>query len=82
MCSTPLRPQGITEDHVKLITFPFSLQGTTQKWLYYIEPNFVTSWNFMNKVFLEIFFSASRVALIKKEIWGIRHVHMESLAEY
>ncbi|PNX80521.1 hypothetical protein L195_g036523 [Trifolium pratense] len=26
VCSTPLRPEGITEDHVKLRAFPFSLQ--------------------------------------------------------
>ncbi|GAU50734.1 hypothetical protein TSUD_410570 [Trifolium subterraneum] len=26
VCSTPLRPKGITEDHIKLRAFPFSLQ--------------------------------------------------------
>lgn len=30
VCSTPLRPQVITEDHVKLRAFPFSLQGAAK----------------------------------------------------
>ena len=30
MCSTPLRPEAITEDHIKLKAFPFSLQGVTK----------------------------------------------------
>lgn len=30
VCSTPLRPEGITEDHIKLRAFPFSLQGAAK----------------------------------------------------
>jgi hypothetical protein len=30
VCSTPLRPQEITEDHAKLIAFPFLLQGVAK----------------------------------------------------
>ncbi|GAU18578.1 hypothetical protein TSUD_325700 [Trifolium subterraneum] len=30
VCSTPLRPEGITEDHIKLRAFPFSLQEQHQ----------------------------------------------------
>ncbi|MCI15872.1 hypothetical protein A2U01_0037011, partial [Trifolium medium] len=36
VCSTSLRPEGITEDHVKLRAFPFSLQGAAKDWLYYL----------------------------------------------
>ncbi|CAJ2661974.1 unnamed protein product [Trifolium pratense] len=32
VCSTPLRPEGITEDHIKLRAFPFSLQGAAKDW--------------------------------------------------
>ncbi|XP_050897156.1 uncharacterized protein LOC127103975 [Lathyrus oleraceus] len=55
VCSTPLRPKGITEDHINLRAFPFSLQGAAKYWLYYFEPNSITSWNNMKKIFLEIF---------------------------
>ncbi|CAJ2672556.1 unnamed protein product [Trifolium pratense] len=81
VCSTPLRPEGITEDHIKLRAFPFSLQGAAKDWLYYLELNSITTWNDLKKVFLERYFPASRAALIRKEICGIRQGN-ESLAEY
>lgn len=81
MCSTPLTPKGITEDHINLTTFPFSFQGAAKVWLYYHEPNFVTSWNDLKRVLLERFFPVSRVASIIKDIYGIIQVYMESLAE-
>ena len=81
MCSTPLKPEGITEDHIKLRAFPFSLQGAAKDWLYYLEPNSIASWNALKKVFLERYFPASRAASIRKEICGIRQGN-ESLTEY
>ncbi|GAU47094.1 hypothetical protein TSUD_369270 [Trifolium subterraneum] len=80
ICSPPLRPKGITEDHIKLGAFPFSLQGAAKDWLYYLQPNYVTSWADLKKVFLEKYFPASRAASIRKEICGIRQSN-ESLAE-
>ncbi|XP_057418698.1 uncharacterized protein LOC130712899 [Lotus japonicus] len=81
VCSTPSRPEGITEDHIKLRAFPFSLQGAAKDWIYYLEPNSITSWNALKRVFLERYFPASRVSSIRKDICGIRQEN-ESLAEY
>ncbi|XP_050875237.1 uncharacterized protein LOC127078861 [Lathyrus oleraceus] len=81
VCFTPLRPEGITEDHIKLRAFPFSLQGVANDWLYYLELNSVTTWNDLKRVFLERYFPASRAASIRKEIYGIRQGN-ESLTEY
>ncbi|XP_058776313.1 uncharacterized protein LOC131650626 [Vicia villosa] len=81
VCSTPLKPEGITEDHIKLRAFPFSLQGAAKDWIYDLEPNSITSWNALKRVFLERYFPASRAASIRKEICGIRQDN-ESLAEY
>ncbi|XP_050916638.1 uncharacterized protein LOC127131768 [Lathyrus oleraceus] len=81
VCSTPLRPEGITEDHIKLRAFPSSLQGAAKDWLYYLESNSVTTWNDLKRVFLESYFPASRAASIRKDICGIRQGN-ESLAEY
>ncbi|XP_050878237.1 uncharacterized protein LOC127082059 [Lathyrus oleraceus] len=80
VCATPLRPEGIIEDHIKLRAFPFSLKGAAKDWLYYLESNSVTTWNDLKKVFLERYFPASRVASIQKKC-GIRQGN-ESLAEY
>jgi len=82
VCSTPLRPEGITKDHVKLRAFPFSLQGAAKDWLYYLQPNTVASWTDLKKLFLEKYFPASRAASIRKVICGIRQRDIESLAEY
>lgn len=72
VCSTPLRPKGITEDHIKLRAFPFSLQGAVKDWLYYLKSNSVTTWNDLKKVFLERYFLASRASSIRKDICRIR----------
>ncbi|XP_050916838.1 uncharacterized protein LOC127132019 [Lathyrus oleraceus] len=81
VCSTPLKPEGITEDHIKLRAFPFSLQGAAKDWIYFLEPNSIANWNALKKVFLERYFPASRAASIRKEICGIRQGN-ESLTEY
>lgn len=81
VCSTPFRPEGITKDHMKLRAFPFSLQGVAKDLLYYLKSNSITTWNYLKKVFLERYFPTSRVASIRKEIYGIRQGN-ESLAEY
>ena len=80
-CST-MKPQGVSEDHIKLRAFPFSLQDTAKDWLYYLQPGSVTSWNELKKLFLEKFFPASRSASIRKEICGVRQIDRESLHEY
>jgi len=82
VCSTPLRPAGITEDHVKLRAFPFSLQGAAKDWLYYLQPNTVASLTDLKKLFLEKYLPASRASSIRKEICGIKQRDTESLAEY
>ena len=77
-----MRPQGISEEHIKLRAFPFSLQDAAKDWLYYLQPGSVTSWNDLKKLFLEKFFPASRAAAIRKENCGIRQFDKETLYEY
>ena len=81
VCSN-LKPQGVTEEHIKLSVFPFSLADTTKDWLFYLPADFVTTWTGMVKLFLHKFFLASRVANIRREICGIRQKDTETLHEY
>ncbi|XP_042379915.1 uncharacterized protein LOC121972296 [Zingiber officinale] len=81
VCST-MKPQGISEEDIKLRAFPFSLTGATKDWLYYLPPGFITSWIDMKKAFLEKFFSASSTATIRKSICGIQQVVGETLYDY
>ncbi|RDY14321.1 hypothetical protein CR513_00624, partial [Mucuna pruriens] len=80
VCST-MRPQGISEDYIKMKAFPFSLDGAAKDWLY-LQPVLFNTWGDMKRTFLEKFFPASRTASIRKEICGIRQHAGETLHEY
>ncbi|XP_024043112.1 uncharacterized protein LOC112099846 [Citrus clementina] len=77
-----MRPQGVTEEQIKLRAFPFSLDGSAKDWLYYLPPGSITTWNGLKKQFLEKYFPASRAANIRKDICGIRQLPGETLYEY
>ncbi|RDX65019.1 hypothetical protein CR513_56353, partial [Mucuna pruriens] len=76
-----IRPQGILEDYIKMMTFTFSLDGAAKDWLY-LQPVLFNIWGDMKCMFLEKFFSVSRTATIRKEICGIRQHTRETLHEY
>ncbi|RDX63032.1 hypothetical protein CR513_58583, partial [Mucuna pruriens] len=80
VCST-MRPQGISEDYIKMKAFSFSLDGAAKDWLY-LQPVLFNTWGDMKCTFLEKFFSASRTASIRKEICGIRQHTRETLHKY
>ena len=81
VCSS-MRPQGVTEEQIKLRAFLFSLDGLAKDWLYYLPPGSITTWNGLKKQFLEKYFPASRAANIRKDICGIRQLPGETLYEY
>ncbi|KAL0444838.1 UNVERIFIED_CONTAM: hypothetical protein Slati_2206500 [Sesamum latifolium] len=67
-----MRPQGVTEEQVKLRAFPFSLGEKAKDWLYSLPSGSIISWDKLKKQFLENYFPASRTITIRKEISGIR----------
>ncbi|XP_047177365.1 uncharacterized protein LOC124844463 [Vigna umbellata] len=81
VCSS-MRPQDVPKDHIFLRTFPYSLEGTTREWLYYLAHRSITNWDDMKRLFLAKFFPASRTTAIRKDITGIRQLGGESLYEY
>ncbi len=81
VCSS-MKPNGVTDEQIKLRAFPFSLADKAKDWLYYLPPRSIRSWNEMEKIFLEKFFPASRVGNIRKEICGIKQMTRETLHEY
>nr|KYP36039.1 hypothetical protein KK1_042871 [Cajanus cajan] len=62
VCST-MRPPTISKDHVKMKAFPFSLDGATKDWLYFLLAP-VTTWNDMKRLLLEKLFPASKIVAI------------------
>ncbi|KAL0435137.1 UNVERIFIED_CONTAM: hypothetical protein Sradi_0221600 [Sesamum radiatum] len=77
-----MRPQGVTEEQVKLRAFPFSLGDKTKDWLYSLHLGSIISWNELKKQFLENYFPISRTTTIRKEISGIRQFFGENFHEY
>ncbi|XP_052204029.1 uncharacterized protein LOC127809305 [Diospyros lotus] len=46
VCSS-LKPQGVTEEQIKLRAFPLSLADTAKDWLFYLPSSSVTTWTGM-----------------------------------
>ncbi|XP_051127610.1 uncharacterized protein LOC127249062 [Andrographis paniculata] len=77
-----MKPQGITEEQIKLRAFPFSLKDAAKDWLFNLPAGNVTTWMDMKYKFLERFFPASQAANLRKEICGIKQISGESSYEY
>ncbi|XP_051140016.1 uncharacterized protein LOC127257623 [Andrographis paniculata] len=81
VCSS-MKPPGVTDEQIKLRAFPFSLKDAVKDWLYYLPSGSIDTWNDMKKKFLEKYFPASRAAILRKEICGIKQKLGETLHEY
>ena len=42
VCSS-MRPQGITDEQIRLVAFPFTLIESAKDWLYYLPPGSITT---------------------------------------
>ncbi|KAK8665054.1 hypothetical protein V6N13_005229 [Hibiscus sabdariffa] len=71
VCSS-MKPQGVSEDQIKLRAFPFSLSGIAKEWLFYLPSNSITTWTNLNKKFLDRFFPAAKASEIRRSILGIK----------
>ncbi|GMJ01880.1 hypothetical protein HRI_003857200 [Hibiscus trionum] len=81
MCSS-MKPQGVSEDQIKLREFPFSLAGMAKEWLFYLPPNSINTWADLSRVFLDRYFPAAKATELRRNILGIQQMHDESLYEY
>ena len=81
VCSS-MSPTTETGEHIKLKAFPFSLQDAAKNWLYFLPPGSINTWETLKRLFLEKFFPASKVVVIRKDIYGTRKQERESLHEY
>ncbi|KAL2240224.1 UNVERIFIED_CONTAM: hypothetical protein Sindi_0663600 [Sesamum indicum] len=77
-----IRPEGVTEEQVKLRAFPFTLGDKAKDWFYSLPSGSIVSWNELEKQFLENYFPAAKTTNIRKEISGIRQFSSESFYEY
>ena len=81
ICSS-MKPQGISEDQIKLRAFPFSLDDFAKDWLFYLPPGSITSWDDMVRTFLNKYFPTHKSIGIIREITSIKQKPSEDLYDY
>ncbi|KAG8493404.1 hypothetical protein CXB51_010808 [Gossypium anomalum] len=77
-----MKPQGVTEDQIKLRAFSFSLADLAKEWLFYLPPGSITTWADLSRLFLNRVFPASCAVELRREIVGIRQKDAETLYDY
>ena len=81
ICSS-MKPQGTTDDQIKLRAFPFSLADRARDWLLFLPPGSINTWNEMARAFLDKFYPATRASSLRNEICGIKQRQEESFHDY
>ncbi|GMJ15247.1 hypothetical protein HRI_005193900 [Hibiscus trionum] len=66
------KPQGVSDDQIKLRAFSFSLADIAKDWLFDLPPNSVTTWTDMAKLFLDRFFPVTKASEIRRIIMSIQ----------
>ncbi|GJW61683.1 reverse transcriptase domain-containing protein [Tanacetum coccineum] len=65
---------------IKLLLFPFSLDGVAKTWLDKEPPNFILSWDDLVSKFINFFFPPSKTTNLRNEITNFRQIAQESLS--
>lgn len=80
MCGT-LKLNGVTNDAIRLILFPFSLRDRAKAWIYSIPPGTVRTWDQLTKAFLGKYFPTSKTVQLRNQISSFMQKDGESLYE-
>ena len=67
LCDT-IKYNGVTEDAIRLLLFPFLLQDAAKSWLNSLPANSITTWQESCQKFLSKFFSLAKQATLRNEI--------------
>ncbi|GJT46109.1 reverse transcriptase domain-containing protein [Tanacetum coccineum] len=72
---------NVPSDVVKLLLFPFSLEGAAQTWLEKEPPNSITTWNDLVSKFVNRFFPPSKTTNLRNEITRFQQRFSETFSE-
>ena len=79
-CGT-VKYQGISNEQMKLICFPYSLRGEARDWLRSEGPNKYRTGEALSKAFLARFFSLAKTAKLRNDITSFREEDSEASYE-
>ncbi|GJY94191.1 reverse transcriptase domain-containing protein [Tanacetum coccineum] len=71
----------VPPDVIKLMLFPFSLEGAARTWLEKEPPNSITTWNDLVSKFVNHFFPPSKTTNLRNEITRFQQRSGETFAE-
>nr|GEX00921.1 reverse transcriptase domain-containing protein [Tanacetum cinerariifolium] len=66
--TSTLKYKNVPHDAIKLMLFPFSLEGATQTWLEKEPPRFIHTWEDLVSKFVNYFFPLSKTTNLKNDI--------------
>ncbi|CAM8945412.1 unnamed protein product [Rhodiola kirilowii] len=77
-----MKSASVAENIFKLKTFPFSLESQAKSWLMSLPSGSITSWDQMQRKFMDKYYSHSKVAQTRKELSMLRQGCAETLFDY
>ncbi|CAM8940554.1 unnamed protein product [Rhodiola kirilowii] len=77
-----MKSASVPEDIFKLKTFPFSLVSQAKSWLMSLPSGSITSWDQMQRKFMDKYYSHSKAAQTRKELSMLRQGRAETLFNY
>ena len=80
LCDT-FKYNGVPEDAIRLILFPFSLRDAAKSWLNSLPANSITTWPELCQKFLSKFFPLEKQAKLRNEIVAFAQYDGETLYE-
>ena len=80
MCST-FKVNGVSDDAIRLRLFPFSLRGSSYRWLTSLLTSSIKTWEDMIGKFLVRYFPLSKAAKLRQEISTFSQKESKTLFE-
>ncbi|CAM8978298.1 unnamed protein product [Rhodiola kirilowii] len=77
-----MKAASIPENIFKLKTFPFSLESQAKSWLMSLPAGSITSWDQLQRKFMDKYYSHSKAAQTRKELSMLRQGRAETLFDY
>ncbi|CAL2240361.1 unnamed protein product [Prunus armeniaca] len=73
--------EGVTEEHLRMKVFPYTLKDKAKMWLNSLRPGLLTSWTEVQNKFLEKFFSTQKTDALRDKIMQFSQQTDESFSE-
>jgi hypothetical protein len=79
--TSTIKCKNVPEEAIKLLLFPFSIDGAARVWLDKQPPRSIETWEDLNKKFVNEFFPPSKTTSLKNEIMKFTQKFDESFSE-